>query len=269
MFLFKAVIDILIVIILIRLLIRPVEANFNTLFNLIYRVTDTILKPFKTIVKNEFTCVVLAVLSLVILRGLIYFLASRVSLLTGTTTSLLNLFQLLFQFYMVVWFIVIFTGERGNTQIISMLQRAFLPLGALASRLNMSGRSFSFFSFIVLFIGYSLISFLLSNIVSLKSLGLPFYYGIAEAMVLIIELFPGFFSLVILVSVILSWVSPSPYHPVAQTIYGISEPLLIPFRRIIPPIAGLDLSPFAALLCFQIVGGLLRQAVFNALKMVM
>ncbi len=40
MFLFKAVIDIFIVIVLIRLLIRPVEANFNSIYNLIFRITD-------------------------------------------------------------------------------------------------------------------------------------------------------------------------------------------------------------------------------------
>ncbi len=265
MFLFKAIIDILIVIVLIRLLIRPVEANFNSIFNLIFRITDPVLKPLKTIVRNEFYCVVLSVLCLVIIRGLLYFSTGRVSLLYGTGVSLLNLFQLLFQFYMVVWFIAILTGESVNTPVIGMLQRAFLPLGSLAAKLNIPRKSFSLFSFLTLFVVYSIISCLLNNIISPKSLGLSFYlfYGIAEGLVLIIELFPGFFSLVILVSVLLSWVSPSPHNPVVQTIYGISEPLLVPFRRIIPLIAGLDLSPVAALLCFQIIGGVLRQGILN------
>ncbi|MBN1905954.1 MAG: YggT family protein [Deltaproteobacteria bacterium] len=262
----KAIIDILIVIVLLRLLIRPVEANFNTIYNLIFRITDPILKPFKTIVKNDFYCVCLSVLCLVIIRGLIYFSTGRISLLSGEGASILNLFQLLFQFYMVVWFIAILTGDRVHTPVIGMLQRAFLPLGSLAARLNIQRKSFSLFSFVVIFIIYSLISYLLHNITSFKSppLSFKFYYGIVEALVLIIELFPGFFSLVILVSVLLSWVSPSPYNPVVQTIYGISEPLLAPFRRIIPPIAGLDLSPIAALLCFQIIGGVLRQTIINA-----
>jgi YggT family protein len=264
MFLFKAIIDILIVIVLVRLLIRPVEANFNSIYNLIYRLTDPVLKPIKSVFRNEFICVVITVLCLAIIRGLIYFSTGRISLLSGTGASILNLFQLLFQFYMVVWFIAILTGERTNTPVISMLQRAFVPLGTIASRLNIPRKSFSLFSFVVLFIGYSLISFLFNNIISPKPLGLSFYYGIAESLVLIIELFPGFFSLVILVSVLLSWVSPSPYNPVVQTIYGISEPLLAPFRRIIPPIAGLDLSPLAALFCFQILGGVLRQAIQTA-----
>ncbi len=266
MFLFKAVIDIFIVIVLIRLLIRPVEANFNSIYNLIFRITDPLLKPFKTIVRNEFYCVVLGVISLVVIRGLLYFSTGRISLISGTGISLLNLFQLLFQFYMVVWFIAILTGDRVNTPVIGMLQRAFLPLGSLAARLNIQRKSFSLFSFIAIFIIYSLISYLLNNLISPKPFGFLFYiyYGVAEGLVLIIELFPGFFSLVILVSVLLSWVSPSPYNPVVQTIYGISEPLLAPFRRIIPLIAGLDLSPLVALFCFQILGGVLRQAIQTA-----
>lgn len=270
MFLFKAIIDILIVIILIRLLIRPVEANFNSIYNLIIRITDTVLKPLKSLIRNEFNCVVLSVIGLVIIRGLLYFSTGRISLLSGIGISMLNLFQLLFQFYMVVWFIAILTGDRINTPVIGMLQRAFLPLGSLASKLGIPRKSFSIFSFVILFVVYSLISYLLHNITSAKlpTLSFKFYYGMVEALVLIIELFPGFFSLIILVSVLLSWVTPSPYNPVVQTIYGISEPLLAPFRRIIPPIAGLDVTPVAALLCFQLIGGVLRQTILNAVGVV-
>lgn len=273
MFLIKAVIDILIVLILTRLLIRPAEANFNSIYNLIFRITDPVLRPVKSIVRNDFICVVLSVLGLVIIRGLLYFSTGRISLFSGMGMSLLTLFQLLFQFYMVVWFIAILTGERGHTPVISMLQRAFLPLGSLSSKLNIPRKSFSIFSFAVLFIAYCLISYLINNIFFPGQLAMlsSFYRAMAEGLLLIIELFPfpGIFSMVILVSVLLSWVSPSPYNPVVQTIYGISEPLLMPFRRIIPTIAGLDVSPFAALLCFQIIGGLLKQAILNAAKMVM
>jgi YggT family protein len=271
MFLLKAVIDILIVLILIRLLIRPVEANFNSIYNIIFRITDPVLKPVKSIVRNDFNCVLLCVLGLVIIRGLLYLFAGY-SLLSGIGISILALFRLLFQFYMVVWFIAILTGESTHTPVISMLQRAFLPLGFLSSKLNIPRKSFSIFSFVVLFIAYSLISYLLTNMISTKQVGLLFsvYRSIVDGLLLIIDLFPfpGIFSVVILVSVFLSWVSPSQYNPVVQTIYGISEPLLAPFRRIIPPIAGLDVTPVAALLCFQIGGELLRRTILNIAGMV-
>ena len=59
--------------------------------------------------------------------------------------------------------------------------------------------------------------------------------------------------------------SPDPYNPVVQTIYGISEPLLDPFRKFIPNLGGLDISPIIALLCFQLAGGALKQIIISVI----
>ena len=50
----------------------------------------------------------------------------------------------------------------------------------------------------------------------------------------------------ILIRVILSWVRVNPYNPLVQIIFQITEPILAPFRRLIPPAAGLDFSPIVA-----------------------
>ena len=260
-------IDLLIVLLLIRLIIRPVEANFNSIYSLIYRISDYVLKPAKLIVRNDLKAVWLTVLGLVLIRGALYIAMSRTTLLPGICSSFLNFFQLLFKFYMVVWVISILTGDRAHTPVISVLQRAFLPLNSLSLKLNIPRKSFSIFSFIFILVAYSLLSFLLNNIVTYGKFASSFNFlrSIAEGFLLIISLFPfpGFFSTIIIVGALLSWVSPDPYNPVVQTIYGISEPLLAPFRKIIPNLGGIDISPIVALLCFQIIGGqlvgLLRQ----------
>ncbi len=51
--------------------------------------------------------------------------------------------------------------------------------------------------------------------------------------------------------VILSWVNP--YAPLAPVFNAVAEPFLRPFRRLIPPIAGLDLSPLFLLLLLQLL----------------
>ena len=56
---------------------------------------------------------------------------------------------------------------------------------------------------------------------------------------------------VVLVSAVLSWVSP--HSPAAPLLHGLSEPLLRPFRRVIPMIANIDLSPLLLILLLQIV----------------
>lgn len=55
----------------------------------------------------------------------------------------------------------------------------------------------------------------------------------------------------VLVSAVLSWVAP--HAPAAPIVRRLAEPFLRPFRRIIPPIAGVDLSPLILLLLLQIV----------------
>ncbi len=52
-----------------------------------------------------------------------------------------------------------------------------------------------------------------------------------------------------MIRALLSWVSPDPYNPIVQFLYKTTEPMLAPFRRVIPMYSiGLDLSPILALL---------------------
>lgn len=69
------------------------------------------------------------------------------------------------------------------------------------------------------------------------------------------------FWLLILVRVILSFINMDPYHPVVRTVYQLTEPILAPIRRFMPPTVGLDFSPLIALLLLE----LLRMALFRLL----
>lgn len=57
----------------------------------------------------------------------------------------------------------------------------------------------------------------------------------------------------IFIRVILSWFRHNPYHPVIRFVYEITEPVLGLFRRIIPPLGVIDLSPLVALLAIEVV----------------
>lgn len=56
----------------------------------------------------------------------------------------------------------------------------------------------------------------------------------------------------IMIRVILSWVRPDPYSPIVQFIYRATEPILAPFRNLIP-MQGIDLSPIFAIIVLQVV----------------
>ena len=54
----------------------------------------------------------------------------------------------------------------------------------------------------------------------------------------------------IIIRALLSWVNPDPYNMIVQILHRVTEPVLSPFRRILPTgNLGLDLSPIIAILC--------------------
>ncbi|MBF0610010.1 MAG: YggT family protein [Magnetococcales bacterium] len=66
----------------------------------------------------------------------------------------------------------------------------------------------------------------------------------------------------ILARVLISWISPDPYNPVVRFLVETTEPVLGFFRRWIPPIGMLDLSPIWAMLSIQVVQRLIS-TLFN------
>jgi YggT family protein len=65
------------------------------------------------------------------------------------------------------------------------------------------------------------------------------------------------YSLVVLVAVILSWVQLDRRNPLVTMTHSLTEPLLAPIRKVLPPMGGLDLSPMVLLIALQILKGLL------------
>ena len=57
--------------------------------------------------------------------------------------------------------------------------------------------------------------------------------------------------ILIIVMVILSWFGQKLRHPIIPLVYQLTEPVLRPFRKVIPPISGIDLSPLLALIIIR------------------
>ncbi len=65
----------------------------------------------------------------------------------------------------------------------------------------------------------------------------------------------------IFLEVILSWVNPQA--PIAPTVRALTEPVLRPFRRVLPAIAGIDLSPVLAFLALRILVFVVESVVYD------
>ena len=62
----------------------------------------------------------------------------------------------------------------------------------------------------------------------------------------------------VLLRVILSWISPDPYSPVNQLVNQITEPVMGPARKLLPPLGGFDLSPIIVIFAVQFLQILFR-----------
>jgi YggT family protein len=72
------------------------------------------------------------------------------------------------------------------------------------------------------------------------------------ALELVIALLSTYFYAIILYA-LLSLIAPGGYSPLQSVLDRICEPVLRPFRRLIPPLAGLDFSPLWAIILIKAV----------------
>ncbi len=57
----------------------------------------------------------------------------------------------------------------------------------------------------------------------------------------------------ILAVIILSWVAQGSYHPAVMLLYQLTEPIMAPFRKLLPSMGGLDLSPILVFLVLNVI----------------
>lgn len=67
----------------------------------------------------------------------------------------------------------------------------------------------------------------------------------------------------LLVRVLISWVRPNPFNPIVQFLYRVTEPVLDPIRRFLPPLQGIDLSPLAAFILVVFLQNFLIQTLVD------
>ena len=126
-----------------------------------------------------------------------------------------------------------------------------LPINQLLSTLNIKKQRYDVAAVLTIFLlelfKYSLFG-LLSFGLSIPWLAV-FTYALAD---LILEPCNILFY-AIMIRVIISWVKPNWQHPLHYLCVQFTEPLMGRVRRVIPTIAGLDLSPLVAIVLIKVI----------------
>jgi YggT family protein len=61
--------------------------------------------------------------------------------------------------------------------------------------------------------------------------------------------------ILIFIRILISWFPGiPPWHPMVRILATLTDPILLPFRRLLPTLGGLDFSPIVAIVALQVVG---------------
>ncbi len=90
---------------------------------------------------------------------------------------------------------------------------------------------------------------------------------IGQVLYTTVEMFFNIVLLLILVRIILSWLPQLRTHQIAEIVFGITEPILSPFQRIIPPIGMIDISPMVAIITLSVLQQVLLWLIVNAFEL--
>ena len=94
---------------------------------------------------------------------------------------------------------------------------------------------------------------------ALRGAGLPDWLSWLDAVALeIAHTLLWTYCYAILIYWLLSFIAPGGYSPLQSVLTSLCEPVLRPFRRFIPSVAGLDLSPLWATIAIQAILILIR-----------
>ncbi|MEG6522200.1 YggT family protein [Desulfotomaculum sp. 1211_IL3151] len=70
------------------------------------------------------------------------------------------------------------------------------------------------------------------------------------------------YEMMLLARILLSWFPHSPHNPIIRFLYETTDPYLNIFRRVIPPLGMVDISPIVAFLVLRMI----QSFIFNMVR---
>lgn len=77
-------------------------------------------------------------------------------------------------------------------------------------------------------------------------------------LITIIDMVVNTIVILLVVNALLSFAPLDPWHPIRRVMAQLTDPIVQPFRNVIPPVGMFDFSPLAALIVIQIVGEIFK-----------
>ncbi len=275
-----------IIVLLFRLVSTQQELTFNPVGRVIAKLTNPVFTTIKVQKQQERMFIILMILSLVLLGSFLSMLFLS-DMNRGTTVFLSSISNFL-SFFMLLFMASVLIGSvvnRGNAGIYVAyffrlavpwvkITRLFVPIntGAIIfATIPVIFIIFYVFQFAIAYITFTLAGSFdletnlqfqtLSSIASGSAIVPMLKVAFMRTFIAFISLFT-YAAWLIIARALMSWVNPDPSNAIVQLIYGLTEPILSPLRRYIPPIGMLDLSAMVAIIGLFFISSVLQRLLF-------
>jgi YggT family protein len=79
---------------------------------------------------------------------------------------------------------------------------------------------------------------------------------VASYLILLVQMVINIITVVLILNALMSFAPLDPWHPARRFLNNLAEPLVRPFRNLIPPAGMFDFSVMVALIAYQLAGRL-------------
>lgn len=151
--------------------------------------------------------------------------------------------------FIMQWFRVSFSGQLG-TFVVQLTNWAVKPLRRVIP--GMGGFDWaSLLPAFLLELAFAIVALSLSGALANADGSQLLPWVLLHTARSVLRLGVYIFVAALILQAVLSWINP--YSPLAAPTQQLTRPLLAPLQRVLPPIAGIDLSPLVAILLLQVV----------------
>jgi YggT family protein len=70
----------------------------------------------------------------------------------------------------------------------------------------------------------------------------------------------------VIIRCLLSFIPHNPYQPLIRFVYDVTEPIMAPFRRLIPPIGMINISPIVVVFALELVRRVMIELIWMLLR---
>lgn len=261
-----------IIVLMFRYVATTQELNFNPIGKTVAMLTEPVFKKFRIAKEQSDRFIPMLIFTGVIIASLLQMLFTKSNIVLAFFAVISNFLL----FFMLFFTVSILLGNFVNKPLMSHYVMFFYRLGFPWVKLTrtiipISSNKIIYPAVLMVFFIYVCASFIIIVGIQAFSAGLnavapisALLFAVKSGLLGLIDLL-YYLSWLIIARALMSWVSPDVRNPIVQLIYTLTEPVLAPFRRIIPSVGIFDFSALVAIVVLSIGTSVLQNLINTVL----